>query len=694
MTEHTPQTTHHTQARRRLKYGLNVAVAVLAAAVLVVFVNWIAYRHLYQRLDLTAGQRYSLAQQTTQLLNNLKGDHEIIALMRVHNERRERVLSLLREYERYSDQLTVTHIDPNRDIAQRDRFYERLLDRHADELAPVREAVEAHGKQVAEIFDELAAMAAPLQRAMEHPELDNPQLASQLQQLLAWVGQSDSTALNDSLAQSLDAPLPAYNEALATLSQPLDSIDRNLQTAVQWFQGAVNRQGVPNAVKEQLLTLAQQAEPLRQRTQDMLRELESVDVPATYQRLRRDLGSSESVMVMNDQRMRTVPVSELYRDVDPRLVRQEGEPATQFLTEEKITGALLSLRLEQPPLVVFVYTGQQPPLGERGSHTQVAERLRSANFEVTQWNPTGGGQPGPMGGMQGGGPSAPPEPREGQRAVWILLHARPQNPMMAMTASDGEQTIVDHLNERLAAGDSALVMLGMDLTGGMGGASPLRQMVETWGVTPLVDRQILREVRRGQGTPQPVSSHIVTDWPDALPVTRALDGLSAVFIESSPLTLRNPDDMDVEHWPLVKLRGDRMWAERASAGDDNIEYDESDAAETFTVAVAAESDAKRLIVTTDPRWPSDRLTNLGYEGLPAALTGVQFPGNSELFVNSVYWLAGLEQMIAASPRTQDIRRIEAMTDTKLIVYRWSLLVGMPAVVLVLGMGVWLVRRRG
>ena len=683
----------HTQTRRRLKYGLNVAFALAAAIILAVFVNWIAYRHFYQRIDLTAGQRYSLSQQTTQLLNGLKDDHEIVALFRVQDARRERVLSLLREYERYSDRLTVTHIDPNLDIARRDRLYERLRDRYEDEVKPVKEAIQRSRAEVAQIFDKLAAMEAPLQEIVAHPDLDNHQFAAQLRQLIVWLAQSDSTALNSSLDEALGSPLPAYDSALATLEQPLGNIDKNLQTAEQWFKRAVDQRGVPNAAQDTLLGLAQQIGPMRKRAQAILRELESVSVPERYSQLRRDLTSNEPVVVMGPQRVRILPVSELYRDLDPRFVRNEGQPQTQFLTEEKVTGALMSLRLEQSPLVVFVYTGQQPPLGERGSYTQVAERLRSANFEVTQWNPTGGGG-GPMG-ATGGGASAPPEPKEGQQAVWIVLHSQPQNPMMAMAGSQSEQQVANHVTKRLAAGDSAMVLLGMDMTGGLGGTSPMRQMVETWGITPLLDRQILREVQRGDGRAQPMAAHVVADWPKDLAITQALQGLSGVFIEASPLTLRKSEQMNVQHWPLVELRSHRMWAERVSAGHDgHIEYSEANAADAFTVAVAAESEDKRLIVAADPRWASDRVTNIGYGGLPAMYTGAQFPGNSELFVNSVYWLAGLDQMIAASPRTQDIRRIGAMSDMAMSAYRWSLLMGMPMVVLVIGVGVWFVRRRG
>ena len=72
---------------------------------------------------------------------------------------------------------------------------------------------------------------------------------------------------------------------------------------------------------------------------------------------------------------------------------------------------------------------------------------------------------------------------------------------------------------------------------------------------------------------------------------------------------------------------------------------------------------------------------------------ILYPGNSDLFVNSICWLAHEEALIAASPRTQDIRRIEPMGSGALQTYRVLLWGGMPAVILVLGIVVGLMRRR-
>ena len=73
------------------------------------------------------------------------------------------------------------------------------------------------------------------------------------------------------------------------------------------------------------------------------------------------------------------------------------------INEEKLTGALLSMTLQQPPMVVFVTSGGGPALGEQGRYNIVAQRLLNADFRVTQWNPAGQ--------MSSMGQPTPPQPR-------------------------------------------------------------------------------------------------------------------------------------------------------------------------------------------------------------------------------------------------------------------------------------------
>jgi hypothetical protein len=75
-----------------------------------------------------------------------------------------------------------------------------------------------------------------------------------------------------------------------------------------------------------------------------------------------------------------------------------------------------------------------------------------------------------------------------------------------------------------------------------------------------------------------------------------------------------------------------------------------------------------------------------------ALGRDMFPGNAELFTNSLLWVAGTEHLITVSAEAIQARRIGDLGD-------WSLpleiliIGGLPAIVLAAGVVVWLVRRR-
>ena len=698
----------HTQGARRIKYGLNVSVAVVAAAALAVLLNWIAYRE-YVRIDMTASRRYSLSEQTEKLLGRLDKDYELVTLFRASNEHLERISDLVEEYARYNGRIEARHINPTIDVAERNAFYERLLKRYEDQIEPIESAVRQGRDVLTTVMGDLPKLNRELSGVADHPDLNDQQIQQTSATVVRAFDQFENQlkTMNESLDKALGRELPNYNSAQSSIKSVLTQIDQNLLSpAIVQFQSGADRQGVPPAVQDTLLRVAERMQQQQTKIKQAIETLNNAETPSRYNVVRGSLTSQQSLVVMSPTRVQVIPASSLYREADPQVVRSEGEPELQFLGEEKITGAIVSMQLDQPPMIVFCYTGQRPALGRRGQYTQVAERLRSANFDVQQWNPTGGGRQQMMQQMRGGGGGPPPEAEQGQKTVWIVLPSQPQNARMAMMqqGNQAQQQVLQHISERLTQSDSAMFMLSPSPMSRFSGPDPLSQMLTTWGIEPQLDRVIMREVQVSQQT-QTTRRVEVTSWPDELPITRALAGMPALFVQSSPLKLNKPDEMDVTHWALANLSGKRVWAEDDLSSAEavrNASYDAETAKQAYTVGVAAESGDKRMIVVADPAWASDPITTAGQiQGriMPgmAEMTGAAFPGNGELFVNSVYWLAGLDELIAASPRTQDIRRIRSFSNENayvLDVYRGALLAGMPALVLLIGIGVWLVRRMG
>ena len=86
--------------------------------------------------------------------------------------------------------------------------------------------------------------------------------------------------------------------------------------------------------------------------------------------------------------------------------------------------------------------------------------------------------------------------------------------------------------------------------------------------------------------------------------------------------------------------------------------------------------------------------NLNPRGIGLAdMFGAAYPANAELFTNSVFWASGREELIAASPRVQDTRRIDAIEPTQLSVLSWILRLAGPVVAIGAGLTIWFIRRR-
>ena len=68
------------------------------------------------------------------------------------------------------------------------------------------------------------------------------------------------------------------------------------------------------------------------------------------------------------------------------------------------------------------------------------------------------------------------------------------------------------------------------------------------------------------------------------------------------------------------------------------------------------------------------------------------PGNHELMLASVAWLAGMDELIAASPMSQEVSRLRGITPEVRAAWWWIIVAGVPLACFLLGGLVWLWRR--
>ena len=490
----------------------------------------------------------------------------------------------------------------------------------------------------------------------------------------------------------MESALPDYSGSLDAVKTLLTHYKDNIYgSAITYLKqfGASSKQ--PNAIKEKLLELSESFNASSDNLKSVLEPIESVKAGEEYTKVMQQIAEPDSVVLIGQDQIRVISLVDMFRmpEDQQRQLAQGQQPELQFLGEEKITGNLLAMSMDTQPLVVFIEgSPRMPVLGPQGQYQAVADRLENLNFEVKSWSTQG--QRNPMTG-QPGPPAPPPTPKDGQSVVWIVTPIEPVNPMMMqMGQMGGGKQIVDHVKARMAEGDAVMFISGPNPAAAMGMPDPTAELLEQWGVTVQSGSIIMNEVTADSRRTVADTTLRVTSWPEDLPVTQALSGNAGVFASASPIEIDKKDD--IETFKLATVKGPRMWAQKDLRAEDP-KYDEENAADQFTVAIAASKGDERIAVFADPVWSTNQIVNYGLLGPNTAqMVGAMFPGNAELFVNSVFWLSNMDEMIAASARSQDIRRIGNITPAQMTGIRWLVLGGVPLVIFIVGIVVGLKRR--
>lgn len=167
-------------------------------------------------------------------------------------------------------------------------------------------------------------------------------------------------------------------------------------------------------------------------------------------------------------------------------------------------------------------------------------------------------------------------------------------------------------------------------------------------------------------------------------ITAQMNNMSAWFPTARSLTL-NEVASGASQTPLV-FSSQQAWGETnltgLTTGDGQVQFDEgADTPGPVTLAVAAENlnNKARLVVFGDADFPS----NANFLAF----------GNGDLFVNSVDWSAGLEELISLNPRTATTRTMATPQAYTLNLIFLGAVILVPGVALVSGVLTWIQRRR-
>lgn len=757
MTTKPRKTPTPTAASRRSQNGLMLIVVVFAAIAIVVILNYVVYwqyRGLspqareWVRYDLTSTRRYTLSPQSRGVLNNLKEEHRLVTMLggdSISDEQQQRIREFIDEYARANKQIQVKHIDLDEDQRERETLLAEMDAMFAEDTDTIRSAI-LDGLTKLERYEELVnkietnlKTIADGNIKLRTPSIYGPKLIDLHSQYLRLQDQAQAIRmmraqmLGEDWHERLKSPggveldgmtqgesLPDYRVLMEAIKQYMIQLVRQTLPTTPGLADTVSRgividtlarpesQKPATQAKEFLAVIKNQVPQIQKQFQAETDPLLSVAAPRRYEAARALLNDKPCVLLTSGGDARVLPAELLFRGAGEA---SENQTNDLFVGEEQLTGAFISMKLDPPPLIVFIHSNlkQKDESGRinniraltgitkdqqriEGLYDHVARRLYNMDFEVVEWeNP-----------LREPAPAAKP----GQRVVWVSMPYQPPNTNRreSLDASRKDK-VAAFLTERLAAGDSALVMLSYNPDTDpelerAGQTDSLVTFLQTFGIQPQLYQSVSRLENENEDPAQSLYNDrfLITDWPESAIVGQALEGIGTFFTSPMPITLDKTEG--VIQTPLVELTAPAMHVQRTAPTADGLFTPEVDSErDSVLIGAAAQRGEGRIVTVGDAYWATDQITSSarlpdGAEGpgladKPGAR--ILFPGNSDLFVNCICWLAHEEDLIAASPRTQDIRRIEAFSPSLL---QTSLLWGgMPTAIFVAGLVVWLMRRR-
>ncbi len=699
----------HPRATRPALEWVNLALLMAGVVVIGLVANYFAARPwLRVRIDATRTRAYSLSPQTRALLDGLQGDWTIAMVLggdRVGEDQLRQVSEVLSRYDQASDRVRTLRIDPADPAMLGD--YEGLL---ADLRAIYSEPVAAHEEALDAGRGALAGLTVLLEQhggalvtARQRLDADGGAAAAgrpRLDGVLGVIGlrleQAPRLEQEVAAAMSVDEarPLPDYDTARSILAAALSGWGQELFELGRSIDAWRQEPDLPAALREyaawapaslraEATALAAAADPLQHLP------------PLELSRLARSLEQGEAAVVMGPQGAAVISSAQLFPTLNLRR-REGGEIAfdQRFRGEQAIAAALRSLLVERAPMVVLVHAQGQSMLKRRDGNVDAlgaATVLGGSRYDVTEWNV---------------GQSDRPRPAAGQKAVWVVLPPPVVEKREAATG-EAERRLIDATETLLEDGEAVLLSLAPSVLPRLGQKDPWRGLVAPLGLDADTGRVVYERMRDAESNVVNQRMLQVVNYESIHPIAAAAHGLQTSFDLPVALRIVEPAPAGVVRIPVATLdAAENRWLESDwmlppdRLGDpdpsERLTADEPIVVAVERVGVhpgpgAGNRGRQRAIVVGSGGWALSYIADvtLSAGGGRAVLLN---PGNYELLQASIAWLADADDMIAPSPVSRQVARLEGVGTAAQTLWRWIAVALVPGACLLLGVAVWFMRR--
>lgn len=714
-----------TQKQRWVRYGVNVAVACIVVIVLVGLLTYGAQnltRRFGLRSDTTAGSVHSLKPQS---LNILKDLHQKIRLVGLYPNPTQKyqqqnspeaqkyyrfVSDLLQEYAQAGNQVTAEMIDPVAEPSKVDQLITQVSQEYGKGAKPYQDAL----GEFSGLVDQIKAFAADQSKQLADLPLKGLKDGdlSQTMQLAAATVEGFPDLLRqsaDQISDDLKQKLPDYQGLSSQVQQNLDQLSRMLARVAEDFTKIKDQADAPQAIRKYAATAAPAFAGINKKVEDYSKKLKGLGQLKQLDTFRENL-KSRSILVLGEHDMRIIPFDQVWtapKNISGMDVEQVGR-SLRFAGEQQVSTAIAALEQKTPTKVVFIRPGG-PPLTSAGSLfeeagplSDIAAQLKQYNFDVMEKDISG--QWAMQAQMQRRPVAPEPSDADIKDAIWVVLSFAPK------MGRQGPNPLGPKLEEHLKQGGSALVLF-------FPMADNLSDALKPYGVTARTDLVAMHEAisSRGSSTSDMLENaqrmpvvFVTRNYGDH-PLAKPLASLASLLSPIIPVQVSQEAKYDVT--PLIPIpRTPMSWGEsdvNDALQNKPVEYKPAQGAEggdlpntqadpLYAGAAVQAKDGKggRLVVLGSLQFAMNQILEIpDQEMLKRGVVAAQFPGNAELFENSIFWLARMKSMLAISPEALQISRIVPMSDGQLAWWRWGvLIVIIPLAVVLCGAGVYLKRR--
>jgi ABC-2 type transport system permease protein len=613
--------------------------------------------------DATKTRAYSLAPPTVELLEGLEGQWKIIlfvdeadadpAVLRQVDE----VLERFRDANPLIDARRIDPVAPA-SAGEFEAALSELVASREGEIAQAEAAV-ARAIQVYDGFRATAAGQSAGLRAAAQQLPQDSQVRRTLEQLAGFFAQvaTDGDQFRHRVVEmtrtSGSRPLPDLEGARSALAQGFRVWGDQLASAATLFAQWRSQPSVPTAVRGVVASRIEPFEELASSMQASRQELEALP-SVGLDMLARELLGGEAAVVVGGQRMSVIPAWRLF----PRTVGAQGTDRISyswgFRGEEVLSGAIRSIASARMPQVVFVHSEKDSLFRARQDNNDlvaVVDAVKSTGYSVTEWTPGRGERP---------------TAATGQEQVFVVLPALRRT---QLELSREERLLVAETEALLRDGRPVLLSVGRSMLAVLGQPDPWESILSGFGLEVDAGRVVLELVANADGQPEVRTWQLIERVAANSPIAGRLRGKAILFNQPMAIRLADPLPEGVRATSAVEIEpGRERWIADDWRGDgDGVrEVPESKRlAEPLPVCVLAErktpAGPQRAVVVASGGWLLSSLADLS-DGLGGGRTALVNPGNRELLLASVAWLADRPDLLDGGLSGREVPRIESLGD--------------------------------